>query len=133
MFPIANGIPLRYVPVVTWALIAANAAFFLFEVSLSPSELNEFLYRFALIPARYFGEGSFDGSLSLTDCLPFVSNMFLHGGWLHLIVNMWTLWLFGRAVEDQLGSARYLAFYFAFCRGNGRYSTPPCWVCTGCG
>ena len=43
MFPIANGIPLRYVPVVTWTLIAANAAFFLFEVSLSPSELNEFL------------------------------------------------------------------------------------------
>lgn len=113
MFPIANGISLRYVPVVTWALIAANAAFFLFEVSLSPSELNEFLYRFALIPARYFGEGSFDGSLSLTDYLPFVSNMFLHGGWLHLIVNMWTLWLFGRAVEDQLGSGRYLAFYFA--------------------
>ena len=49
----------------------------------------------------------------LTDYLPFVSNMFLHGGWLHLIVNMWTLWLFGRAVEDQLGSGRYLAFYFA--------------------
>jgi membrane associated rhomboid family serine protease len=49
----------------------------------------------------------------LTDYLPFVSNMFLHGGWLHLIVNMWTLWLFGRAVEDQLGSRRYLAFYFA--------------------
>ena len=39
--------------------------------------------------------------------------MFLHGGWLHLIVNMWTLWLFGRVVEDQLGSGRYLAFYFA--------------------
>jgi membrane associated rhomboid family serine protease len=55
----------------------------------------------------------FDGSLSLTDYLPFVANMFLHGGWLHLIVNMWTLWLFGRAVEDQLGSGRYLAFYFA--------------------
>jgi len=51
--------------------------------------------------------------MSSTDYLPFVSNMFLHGGWLHLILNMWTLWLFGRAVEDQLGSLPYLAFYFA--------------------
>ena len=113
MFPVANGVPLRYLPIATWALIATNAVVFLFEVSLSPSELNEFLYSFALVPARYFDSGMFDSSLSPTDYLPFVSNMFLHGGWLHLIVNMWTLWLFGRAVEDQLGSGRYLAFYFA--------------------
>jgi membrane associated rhomboid family serine protease len=113
MFPVAIRVPLRYPPIATWALIATNAVVFLFEVGLSPSELNEFLYRFALVPARYFDSGMFDSSLSLIDYLPFVSNMFLHGGWLHLIVNMWTLWLFGRAVEDQLGSGRYLAFYFA--------------------
>jgi membrane associated rhomboid family serine protease len=113
MFPVANGVPLRYPPIATWALIATNAVVFLFEVGLNPSELNQFLYRFALVPARYFDSGMFDSSQSLTDYLPFVSNMFLHGGWLHLIVNMWTLWLFGRAVEDQLGSGRYLAFYFA--------------------
>jgi membrane associated rhomboid family serine protease len=112
MFPVANRVPLRYPPIATWALIATNAVVFLFEVGLSPSELNEFLYRFALVPARYFDSGMFDSSLSLIDYLPFVSNMFLHGGWLHLIVNMWTLWLFGRAVEDQLGSGRYLVFYF---------------------
>ena len=47
MFPIANGIPLRYPPIATWALIATNAVVFLFEVSLSPAELNEFLYRYA--------------------------------------------------------------------------------------
>jgi membrane associated rhomboid family serine protease len=113
MFPIANGIPLRYPPIVTWGLIAANAVLFLFEVSLTPSQLNEFLYCFALIPARYFDDNAVAGAMSLTDYLPFVSNMFLHGGWLHLIVNMWTLWLFGRAVEDHFGSGRYLAFYFA--------------------
>jgi membrane associated rhomboid family serine protease len=113
MFPIANGIHLRYAPIVTWALIATNAIVFLFEASLGPSELNEFLYRFALVPARYFDDGAFNDALSFADYLPFVSNMFLHGGWLHLIVNMWTLWLFGRAVEDQFGSGRYLAFYFA--------------------
>src|ERR1700730_18509039 len=113
MFPVATGIPLRYPPIATWALIAANCVVFLFEVNLSPSELNAFLYSFALIPARYFDSGGFNTVMSPTDYLPFVSNMFLHGGWLHLIVNMWTLWLFGRVVEDQLGSGRYLAFYFA--------------------
>src|SRR6202011_353642 len=97
----------------TWALIAANCVIFLFQLSLSPSELDLFLDRYALIPARYFDAGGFDSAMSATDYLPFVSNMFLHGGWLHLIVNMWTLWLFGRVVEDQLGSGRYLAFYFA--------------------
>src|SRR3984893_6673934 len=113
MFPVANGVPLRYLPIATWALIATNAVVFLFEVNLSPSQLNELLYSFALVPARYCASGVFDSSLSLNDYLPFVSNMFLHDGWLHLIVNMWTLWLFGRAVEDQLGSGRYLDFYFA--------------------
>ncbi len=111
MFPIANGVPLRYPPLVTWILIAANTAVFVFEINLGPSELDAFLSRFALIPARYFAAGGFDSGMPPIDYLPFISNMFLHGGWLHLIVNMWTLWLFGRAIEDQLGSARYLAFY----------------------
>jgi rhomboid family protein len=113
MFPIANGVPLRYAPVATWALIAVNCVVFLFELSLSTSELDAFLDHFALIPARYFASGGFDSTASPIDYLPFVSNMFLHGGWVHLIVNMWTLWLFGRVVEDQLGSGRYLAFYLA--------------------
>src|SRR5690242_9414414 len=59
MFPVANRVPLRYPPIATWALIATNAIVFLFEVGLSPSELNEFLYRFALVPARYFDSGIF--------------------------------------------------------------------------
>jgi len=54
MFPVATGIPLRYPPIATWALIATNCVVFLFEVNLSPSELDAFLNSFALIPARYF-------------------------------------------------------------------------------
>ena len=102
MFPIANGVPLRYSPVATWALVAANCVIFLFQLSLSSSELEVFVEHYALIPARYFDVGGLDSAMSATDYLPFISNMFLHGGWLHLILNMWTLWLFGRAVEDQL-------------------------------
>jgi membrane associated rhomboid family serine protease len=113
MFPIRNSVPSRYPAVVTWTLIAANCAIFLFQLGLDPRELELFVFTFALIPARYFAAAPFGGADSLADYLPFLSNVFLHAGWLHLIFNMWTLWLFGPTVEDRLGSLRFLAFYLA--------------------
>ena len=112
MIPIRNAVPSRYPPVVTWLLIATNCLVFLLQNSLSPADLEEFLRDFALIPARYTA-GFVDGDVSVADLLPFFTMMFLHGGWLHLILNMWTLWLFGPTVEDRLGHGRYLAFYLA--------------------
>src|SRR5258705_12643265 len=112
MFPIRNAVPTRYPPVVTWTLIAINCAVFLFQIGLSPVEEQLFLSQFALIPARYielFAYG--DVNLSLADIVPFFTMMFLHGGWLHLIFNMWTLWLFGPTIEDRLGPGRFLMFY----------------------
>jgi membrane associated rhomboid family serine protease len=111
MFPIRNAVPTRYAPAVTWALIGINCLIFLYQVSLGPTELEHFLARYALIPAQHFG--SLVELEDNIDVLPFLSNAFLHGGWLHLIFNMWTLWLFGPAVEDRLGPGRYLAFYIA--------------------
>jgi hypothetical protein len=110
MIPIRNAVPSRYPPVITWILNAINCLVFLFQDSLSPDELELFLRQFALIPARYseaFASGETD--LDAADILPFFSMMFLHGGWLHLILNMWTLWLFGSTIEDRMGHARYLA------------------------
>ena len=114
MIPIRNAVPSRYPPVITWMLIATNCLVFLFQDSLSPDELELFVRQFALIPARYsaaFASGETD--LAAVDFVPFFTMMFLHGGWLHLILNMWTLWLFGPAIEDRLGHLRYLAFYLA--------------------
>jgi membrane associated rhomboid family serine protease len=114
MIPIRNAVPTRYPPVITWMLIATNCLVFLFQNSLSPDELLLFLSQFALIPARYseaLASGGID--LSAVDIVPFFTMMFLHGGWLHLILNMWTLWLFGSAIEDRMGHGRYLAFYLA--------------------
>jgi len=112
MFPLQTTAPTRSPPLATWGLIAANCAIFLFQTSLGPEELELFLYRFALTPARYYAPLPFsDLGGDPFDYLPFISNMFLHGGWLHLILNMWTLWLFGPAVEDRLGRARYVVFY----------------------
>jgi len=114
MIPIKNSVPSRYPPMVTWILIASNCAIFLFQVSLGPLELERFLSRFALIPARYAELFvASDGRFSPADVLPFFTMMFLHGGWLHLILNMWTLWLFGPTIEDRVGHGRYLVFYLA--------------------
>jgi membrane associated rhomboid family serine protease len=114
MIPIRNAVPSRYPPVITWMLIATNCLVFSFQDNLSPYEFRLLLSQFALIPARYsevFASG--DADLAAVDIFPFFSMMFLHGGWLHLILNMWTLWLFGPTVEDRLGHGRYLVFYLA--------------------
>jgi membrane associated rhomboid family serine protease len=111
MFPIQNTVPTRYPPVVTWSLIAVNCVVFLFQVGLGPSDLEHFLSDFALTPARYFEPFAGADATSPVDYLPFLTNTFLHAGWLHLILNMWTLWLFGGVVEDRLGHGRYLVFY----------------------
>jgi membrane associated rhomboid family serine protease len=111
MIPIRNAVPSRYPPVITWMLIITNCLVFLFQDSLSPYELKLLLRQFALIPARYTAFASGETELAAIDILPFFSMMLLHGGWLHLILNMWTLWLFGPTVEDRLGHGRYLAFY----------------------
>jgi membrane associated rhomboid family serine protease len=110
MIPIRNAVPSRYPAVITWILIAINCVVFLYQDSLSAEELDLFLRDFALIPASY---AEAESNLGSGGILPFISMMFLHGGWLHLILNMWMLWLFGPTIEDRLGPARYLAFYLA--------------------
>src|SRR5258705_4173115 len=112
MFPIRNTVPSRYPPVVSWMLIATNCLVFLFQSSLDPYGLEVFVRQFALIPALY-SDGFFTGEVDATaaDFIPLFTMMFLHGGWLHLILNMWTLWLFGPTIEDRLGHGRYLAVY----------------------
>ncbi|MFQ5347548.1 MAG: rhomboid family intramembrane serine protease [Rhodothalassiaceae bacterium] len=105
MFPIATAVPYRYPPFVTWSLIGVNVLVFLFQISLPPAAQAAFIHEFALVPARYAQHA---GAL---DYFPFLSNIFLHGGWLHILANMWTLYLFGPAVEDRLGKGRFLLFY----------------------
>jgi membrane associated rhomboid family serine protease len=108
MFPIRNTVPTRYPAIVTWCLIFANCFIFFIQIGLSPGEQEALLYTFGLVPARYM-----ESSLSPADFLPFLTMMFLHGGWLHLILNMWMLWLFGPTIEDRLGHGAFLGFYFA--------------------
>jgi membrane associated rhomboid family serine protease len=96
-------------PVVNVLLIAANALFFFYELSLGP-RLNSFVMAAAFVPAKITAGGLGPGDLGLGLQSGLLS-MFLHGGWMHFLGNMLFLWIFGDNVEDRLGHARYLVFY----------------------
>ena len=112
MIPIKDTVPRRTFPFVTMAIIAANGLVFLFELALPERTLGELISLFGLIPARYsHPDWAVTFGLPLDTYWPFLTNLFLHGGWLHVIGNMWFLYLFGDNVEDRLGHIRYFLFY----------------------
>ena len=98
MIPLRDTQPSYTFPFVTVAIIALNVLAFLYEFTMDPYEFNFFIAHHGVIPAR----------LQWVDVL---TSIFLHGGWLHLIGNMWFLWIYGDNVEDILGHAQYLVFY----------------------
>ena len=110
MLPLRDDIPSRTFPGVTVVIIMLNVLAFLNELRLG-EYLEDFIRNYALVPIRYT-DGEVAAHFSLFEqATPFVTSMFLHGGWLHLIGNMWTLWIFGDNVEDRLGHGRYLGLY----------------------
>src|SRR3989442_4486549 len=91
MIPIRDTVPSRSTPVVTWTLIAVNVAVFFYELTLGPQDLERFFYLFGMVPARYsHPEWARWVGLSIDDYWPFLTSMFLHGGWAHFTGNMWT-------------------------------------------
>ncbi len=112
MIPIRDTIPSRHAPVMTVVLVAANVAVFLYALTLSRGQIQEFFYLFGIVPAR-FSHPAWAARIGfpLHTFWPFLTSMFLHAGWLHLLGNMWTLWIFGDNVEDRMGPLRFLAFY----------------------
>jgi membrane associated rhomboid family serine protease len=112
MFPLKDTIPRIGFPFVTWTLIILNGIIFLFEITVPKDILERIFYLFGLVPARYsYPRWAFMHGLPFDDYLAFLTNMFLHGGWLHIIGNMWFLHLFGGTVEDRMGHGRFLIFY----------------------
>jgi membrane associated rhomboid family serine protease len=98
VIPLRDVIPSRTVPFVTVTIILLNAAAWVLEISMEPSELTRFLVTYGVVPAAF------------TPVTLFTS-MFLHGGWSHVIGNMWYLWIFGDNIEDTFGHGRFLVFY----------------------
>ena len=123
MFPYRDHNPPATVPVVTIVLIALNCIAFFVELQQGQG-LDDFINGYGLTPARVFastGSAPVDVALpwepetqrvySVPVWLTFLTSMFLHGGWLHLLGNMWYLWIFGDNVEDRMGHFKFLLFY----------------------
>lgn len=104
MFPISDSIPARRFPFVNIVLIALTVFVFIAQI-LSPDP-DGFITRYALIPAAV----DFNNFATL---FPFVTAMFLHGGFLHILSNMWFLWVFGDNIEGHIGWFFFLVLYFA--------------------
>ena len=119
MIPLKNLRPRVRFPAITLALIIVNFLVFFYQISLSPRALQSFIFTYSLIPVRI--QLALAGlQFTLAEAfLPFVTSMFLHAGWLHIIGNMWFLWLFGGNVEDRLGHVPYLGFYILCGLGAG--------------
>ena len=110
MIPLRDDVPSVRIPWVTWSLIAANVLAFLYELSLGPS-LDRFLLAFGVVPARFLYFFDYPDITLAALVVPMFSSLFLHGGWMHLIGNMWFLFIFGDNVEDRLGHGLYSLFY----------------------
>jgi membrane associated rhomboid family serine protease len=112
MIPLRDRNPSHTRPYVNWLLILFNALFFLFELSLGPAALDQFVMTAGFVPGRYLMDGLSAGDLVHGAQSALVS-MFLHAGWAHFLGNMLFLWIFGDNVEDRLGHLRYVVFYLA--------------------
>ncbi len=104
MFPLYDTARSRKFPIVNLTLIAANVLVFLYEWQMGPGVLEKFISVWGLVPARLVSDPTNTWNT-------IYSSMFLHGGWFHIINNMWVLLIFGDNVEARMGNMKYLVFY----------------------
>src|SRR5262252_1114609 len=98
MIPLRDIIPSRTTTYITVTNIILNALAWFYELSVPSSLLPAFLQVYGVVPAAFHAS-------------TLVTSMFLHGSWMHVIGNMWYLWIFGDNVEDRLGHGRFIVFY----------------------
>jgi hypothetical protein len=112
MLPLKDDQPSYSTPYVNWFMIGLNILIFLFQATLDPRSSKLLAEQFGEVPSHLaaFVAGSHRYTLPQV-VLPFFTSMFLHGGWAHVLGNMWFLYIFGDNVEDYLGHFKYLVFY----------------------
>ena len=105
MFPLQDTNQARSFPFVNYFILLLNVVFFLFELSLPEGTLISFVEANGVVPWRFFED------FGIEQIMTIFTSMFMHGGWLHLLSNMWALHIFGDNVEDRMGHSNYLLFY----------------------
>ncbi|MFW5992385.1 MAG: rhomboid family intramembrane serine protease [Halanaerobiaceae bacterium] len=104
MLPLGDNVPRQKAPVMTWILLLLNVFIFIYQLCLPRREIQYIFYQFGLIP-RMLSTAPLGNSLNL------LTSMFVHGSLVHLLGNMWILWLFGDNVEDRMGHIPFFFFY----------------------
>jgi membrane associated rhomboid family serine protease len=108
MIPLKDNIPARNFPVINISLIAVNVLIFIYQVQQG-EQLEQFVMQWGFVPARF----QLHDWYNLAAWPPVFTSMFLHGNLLHIVSNMWILWIFGDNVEDSMGHGGYLVFYLS--------------------
>ena len=114
MVPLRDENPIKITPYVTYALISANILVFLYELTLTGPQLEEFFHLFAVVPREL--TASFNGiavNQPVPEPLTLITSQFLHAGLAHVGFNMLFLWIFGNNIEEELTHLKYLIFYLA--------------------
>jgi len=112
MIPLRDTIRSKNYPIVNTTIIVINIILFLIELTKG-DQLNRFIFTYGLVPAKYSVPSISSYFTPGEQLFSFISFMFIHGGFIHLIGNMWSLYIFGDNVEDRLGPFRYLLFYIS--------------------
>lgn len=112
MIPIRDSIPCNIRPYVTWTIMGICILVFLAMLLMPNHMAQHFLHLYGLVPIRYTSpQWAKHFGLPPDYYLSFVTNLFLHGGWAHLLVNLIFLWIFADNIEDLMGHKRFIVFY----------------------
>ncbi len=113
MIPIRDSIPSRTRPYISWILIAICIVIFLsMQFLMTLQQQHHLLYFYGVVPIRYSNpQWAMSFGLSSDYGFSFLSSLFLHSGWLHLIINVLFIWIFAKNIEDRMGHGGFLIFY----------------------
>jgi len=112
MIPVRDSILCKTTPYVSWGIMSV-CIFIFVAMKMMPDEAQRQLtYLYGMVPIRYSNPAwSAAFGLSSDGYLSFLTSLFLHGGWVHLIINMWFMWIFANSIEDRMGHVKFLVFY----------------------
>lgn len=112
MIPIRDTAPCNSKPYVTWGIMAVCILIFLYMLFMPYEESSQIIYLYGMVPNRYTNsDWAIEHGMPFDGYLSFLTSLFLHGNWMHIIFNMWFMWIFADNVEDRMGRLPFLAFY----------------------